>query len=144
MAQAAFVLAGVSALASIYGGFQEKKAYKEQAALQRDQAVLAVQEAEEEAARREEERDRLMARQRVSFLANGVKLNGSPLAVLDDTAYQYNKEIKAIRRRGVAESNFMRREARILEDKGRAAVLRGFTQAAGTVASSGTQTGVFK
>jgi hypothetical protein len=129
----------VSAFGQIQAGRAQQQALEDQADQQREQARLAALEAEEEAQRREEERDRLLATQRVAFAANGIRVTpaaGSVLAVLDDTTEQFNKEIAAVRRRGGAELRFGLREANIKENKGRAALLSGFTGAAGTAAKT--------
>ena len=58
------------------------------------------------------------------------------LAVLDDTTRQFNQEIAAVRRRGKAQTEFGFTEAEISENKGRAALLSGFTQAAGAAVNT--------
>ncbi|MBW1672026.1 MAG: hypothetical protein JRJ45_00020 [Deltaproteobacteria bacterium] len=132
-------MGAMSAFGSISAGFAQQDALEKQADQQRDQARLAAVEAEEEAVRREEQRDRMLATQRVAFAANGIRVTpgaGSVLAVLEDTTRQFNMEIAAVRRRGTAETKFGFTEAVISENKGRAAVLSGFTQAAGTAAQT--------
>ena len=132
-------MGALSAIGSISGGFAQKRALQDQADQQREQARLQAFEAEEEAVRREEERDRFSATQRVAFAANGIRVTpgaGSVLAVLDETTRQFNKEIAAVRRSGEANVKRTFQEAAISENKGRAAVLAGFTQAAGTIAST--------
>lgn len=144
MAEAILIAAtAVSAFGQIQAGRAQQKALDEQAEQQREQARLAALEAEEEAQRREEERDRMLATQRVAFAANGIRVtpgSGSVLAVMQDTTEQFNKEIAAIRRRGKAETKFGLREANISQNKGRSALLSGFTGAIGTV---GKTAGVF-
>lgn len=136
MAEAILIAsAAVSAFGQIQAGRAQQRALEDQASQQREQARLAAIEAEEEAARREEERDRVLAAQRVAFAANGIRVTpgaGSVLAVMEDTTRQFNKEIAAVRRRGKAETQFGFREASISENKGRAALLSGFTGAVGT------------
>lgn len=133
----------VSAFGQIQAGRAQQDALSKQADQQREQARLAAIEAEEEAVRREEERDRMLATQRVAFAANGIRVTpgaGNVLAVMDETVRQFNKEIAAVRRRGKAETQFGYREAAISENKGRASLLSGFTGAAGTI---GTTAGMF-
>jgi len=132
-------LAVAAAGMQIYSGFEQKKALEKQAEQQERQAQLAKQEAEAEAARREEERDRFTAKQRMAFAANGIRVtpgNNSVLAVTNFTADQFNQEIAAIRRRGAAQQDFYETEAQISENKGRSAVLSGFTGAASTGANT--------
>lgn len=129
----------ISAVGQIQSGIAQKRALEEQADQQREQARIAALEAEQEAVRREEERDRMLATQRVAFAANGIRVTpgaGSVLAVMADTTEQFNKEIAAVRRRGAAEVSFGFREANISENKARAALLAGFTGAAGSIAST--------
>jgi hypothetical protein len=137
----AFVIASgaISAFGQIQAGRAQQDALEKQADQQREQARLAAIEAEEEAVRREEERDRLLATQRVAFAANGIRVTpaaGSVLAVMDDTTRQFNKEIAAVRRRGKAQTQFGFNEAVISENKGRAALLSGFAGAAGSAAKT--------
>lgn len=136
MAEAIVIASGViSAFGQIRAGIAQQEALEEQAAQQREQARLAAIEAEEEAVRREEERDRVLATQRVAFAANGIKITpgaGNVLAVMEDTTRQFNKEIAAVRRRGRAQTQFGFREAEISENRGRSALLSGFTGAVGT------------
>lgn len=139
-------LGAVSALGQISGGLSQKRALSAQADQQREQARLAAIESEEEAARQEEQRDRFLATQRVAFAANGIRVTpgaGSVLAVFDDTTRQFNKEIAAVRRRGEAQTRFQFQEAALTENRGRAALLAGFTGAAGTLASTAASSGVF-
>jgi len=129
----------VSAMGKVSEGMATREALNKQANQQREQARLTAIEAEEEAVRREEERDRMLATQRVAFAANGIRVTpgaGSVLAVLDDTTRQFNKEIEAVRRRGKAETQFGFTEAGISENKGRSALLSGFTGAAGSIAQT--------
>ena len=144
MAQAILLAsAAISAFGQIQAGRAQQDALEDQADQQREQARLTAIEAEEEAVRREEERDRLLATQRVAFAANGIRITpgaGSVLAVLDDTTRQFNQEIAAVRRRGKAETQFGFNEAAISENKGRAALLSGFVGAVGSV---GNAAGVF-
>lgn len=142
MAQAIpfIAVAAISAGTSIYKGYSQKKSLEDQAEQQRDQARLARLEAEEEAGRREEERDRFLGTQRVAFASNGIRLNAnakSSLAVLDDTKRQFNMEIDAIRRRGKAQEQYSFREAEISDKKGKAALLSGFLEGAEKVVSAG-------
>ena len=126
MAQALpFILAGVSVGSKIYGGIQAKKTAEQQAQLNEAQARLASSEAEREAGRKTEEQRKFLARQKMSFLANGVGLGGSAGFVLEDTAAQFQQEIDAIRKSGAARAGFLNKEADISRSTGRAALVSG-------------------
>ena len=132
-------LGAFSALGAISAGFAEKRTLEDQADQQREQARITAFESEAEAVRREEERDRVLATQRVAFAANGIRVTpgaGSVLAVMEDATRQFNMEVAAVRRQGEAQTKFAFREAAITQNKARAAVLAGFTKAAGTLAST--------
>jgi len=136
---AVYALYAISAASAISSGISQSKALHKQADQQIEQAKLARIEANEEAVRREEERDRLMARQRIAFSANGIRVtpgDNTVLSVMNYTAEQYNKEISAIRRSGKANESFLNTEADISSNKARSAVLSGFA----TAASYGAQT----
>lgn len=121
-----------SAGSSIYSGFAQKSAMDDQASQLNEQARIAKLEAQEEAKRKDEERTKFIARQKVAFLANGIGLAGTPLAVLSDTYGEFQKEIDAIRRSGNARSNYLQTEARIKEKTGRAALVGGVLDSIGT------------
>lgn len=129
-------MAAVSMGSSIMGGIQQKEAAEEQADLMREQAALARSEAESEAVRKGEERDKFIAQQKVSFLANGIGLGGSSFGVMEDTFNQFQQEIDAIRRSGAAQEKFTNRQADLTKKSGRAAMFGGFSQAAQTGAST--------
>lgn len=138
--------AGLSIGSSLIGGAQQKKAAEEQAELMRDQGALARAESDREALRKGEERDKFIAQQKVSFLANGIGLGGSSLAVMEDTFNQFQQEIDAIRRAGTAQQDFTNRQARLTERSGRAALFGGVAQAASSAGGmfvAGKQSGAF-
>jgi len=126
----------LSAGASIIGGIESKKAGDKQAALFNEQAKTAQREAELEAQRKEQERTRFIAKQKVAFLANGIGLSGSPLAVFQNTFNEFQKEIDAIRRSGSSQSRFLRAKGSIAESSGRASLTSGFLNAGTTVAGN--------
>ena len=125
--------------ASLYQGYAANEAAKDQADLMRDQARLAQEEADVEASRKEEERRKFIAQQKVAYLANGVGLSGSPLVVMEDTYKQFQQEIDAIRKSGVAQRGFMEREASIKEKSGRAQLVSGALGAAASLGGGYTK-----
>lgn len=132
------VVAGVSGALQVKAGMDQKKAMERQADAYEEQARIAQQEADLEAERRAEERDKFIAKQKVAFLASNIGIGGSVVSALDESFRQFGFEIDAIRRQGVAQSNQLRTEASITRDKGKAALLSGIAQGVGTVASGYT------
>lgn len=130
----------------VFGGISSKKAAEDQADLMRDQAALARQEAELEAQRKEEERTKFIAKQKVAFLANGVGLGGSAQDVFADTFSQFQQEIDAVRRTGNAQATFQEREAKLTEKSGRARLISGVLGGGQTAAGNfvyGKQQNIF-
>ena len=116
----------LSALGPIYTGIQQNKIAQERAGQYEVQANLAKQESEANARLKEEERTRFIARQKVAFLANGIGIAGTGSVVLEDTFNQFQLEIDAIRRSGVAQSNFLTTEASIQKKTGRSQLVSGY------------------
>ena len=133
----AVTAAVASAGAQVYSGFAANQAYKDEAGLQREQAALARQESIVSAQDTAAERTKLLRRQQLAFTKSGVTLEGSPLLVLDETKVQSQKEVNAILRRGEAQYRLGQRSADITRNKGRAALIGGFTGAVGTLSSAG-------
>lgn len=144
---AVIALTAVSAGASIYGGIQANSASKKEAGLLREQGAIAQSEADSEAASHARDVRRFAADQSLAFLSNGVTLAGSPLLVLDDTITQGQKEVDSITRSGNAQRSLFNQRADITRNQGRAALIGGLGQAAGTVATTsvyGKQAGLWK
>ena len=139
MAVTAVIVAAtaVSAGSQIYSGIQANKQAKKQATQLNQKADLALQESRIEATRKSEERTRFIAQQKVSFLANGLSLEGTPQAVFADTTNQYQQEIDAITRSGAADAAYYKSEASIAKSKGKTALISGVTGAVSTSLSSG-------
>ena len=136
MAEAALILTAISAASSISQGISAKKSADRQAEQLQEQSRLAAEEAEQEATRKEEERRRTIAKQKVAFLANGVGLSGSANAVINETVRQFDLEIDAIRRSGRAQSRSLANESEIKKKSGRAQLISGFGNAATTIGTS--------
>lgn len=126
-----------SAGASIFGGLQANKAAKDEAARIEEEGRLAQQEADEEAARRAKQVRKFAARQKLSFLKNGVRLEGTPLAVLDETQAEGQAEVDAISKRGQAISRLRTSQASQTRSSGRASLIGGFGGAASSLLTLG-------
>lgn len=123
----------VSAGASIAGGIAANKAAKKEASALNDQAAVTQVEAQAEAERRAIEIRKFEGKQKLAFLKNGVTLEGSPLLVLDETMREGQKEVDSIMRQGNAQANYARQNAAITRNKGRAALIGGIGNAAGSL-----------
>lgn len=133
----------ISAGASIAGGISADRSAKREAGALNDQAALAESESLAEAKRRATEVRQFQRRQKLAFLKNGVTLEGSPLLVLDETLASGQEEVDAIMRRGSSQAKLYREHAAITRNRGRAALIGGIGQAAGTTLMA-YGAGVFK
>lgn len=100
---------GLQAGGQIFGGIaarkqskKQKRALEAQAAFNRQQAKLERELGEFEATQQARSFDRLIGRQRLSIAASGIKLEGSPLDIIDESLRDKEETIANIRM--VAES----------------------------------------
>jgi hypothetical protein len=121
----------VAAGASIAGGVSAQRSANQEAKLQREQGGIANAEAQRQAAIRAEEVRKFSKVQKLAFLKSGVTLEGSPLLTLDETLTQGQEEVDAISRSGASQYNLAQKQARITQNKGRAALIGGIGNAAG-------------
>lgn len=90
---------------------EQQSAAAQEAAELRKQSNLVVDEAEQEARRRAREISLLQGAQASRYLAGGVLLDGSPLAVIEETRRLGEQEVSAIRRSGAAQARLFRLKA---------------------------------
>lgn len=126
----------ISAGASIYGGMSANNAAKKEAALLEEQGRTAQEQADAEAASHATDVRRFAANQSLAFLANGVSLAGSPLLTIEDTVKQGQAEVDSITKSGNAQRTLYNQKSEITKNQGRAALIGGFGQAAGTISST--------
>ncbi len=113
----------------ILSGLAANRAAKDESARLKDQADLSRAENEAEAERVDKERSKFLARQKLSFIKGGVTLQGSPLAVLEETEEESRKEVEALRKRGAAIQSFGRQKAASVRTSGRAKLFGSFVDA---------------
>jgi hypothetical protein len=93
----AAIISIASAAYSFYGQQQQAKAAEStanyNASIQRDQATRENQVNTENLRRKTRENNRLLAQVRASTAAKGLSNQGTPLAVLGETAFQLEREI---------------------------------------------------
>ncbi len=124
----------LSALFSIGSGVSSFVASRKEADAQREQADISRVEAEREANRIEKVRKAELARSSMRFVKGGVSLAGSPLFLLETQAELDKKEVAAQRQRGASIQRLGFKKSAITESRGRAALIGGLGQAAGSVA----------
>lgn len=120
----------ISVGGSILSGVSANSAAKEEAALQRRQAEIALAESKTAAVNEATNQTRAVQRQKLAYLSSGVALEGSPLIVLEDTRKAGQQQVDAILSRGSAQYELGMRQAEITKNKGRAALLGGILQGA--------------
>jgi hypothetical protein len=144
MSEVALLVASVAAGAGqISAGMSANRAAKTQASLQEEQARIAKDEADRQAEQKVSERGKFLAEQRMAYLANGVSLAGTPGIVQADTFKEFQQEIEAIRKSGVAQFGLGMREAANTRSSGRAQLLAGFMQGIGTMGTGLSKSGIF-
>ena len=117
----------------IYSGISANQAASEKAGLQEEQARIALSESEREVEQKSVERRKFLAQQRMSYLASGVSLSGTPGIVQGDTFKEFQQEIDALRKSGVAQYGLGLREAAGTRSSGRASLISGIMSGAGTI-----------
>lgn len=134
-------LAVASAASSVMGGMEQQDAYNQQADMAMAQGNMQAAENERVAFRQaqneKEQSERARRAQKVSYLASGLKLEGSPLLVMEETRQKGIENVDEILRSGQAGASAARQEGRMkassLKASGRKAFREGITNAAGTM-----------
>lgn len=142
----AVVFTAAAAGGQIMSGYQQKKAYSQEADLQREQAQIALDEANREAQLTANDRRKFLGTQKLAFIKSGVSLEGSPLLVLEDTRKQSQDEVDSIVKRGAAQYRLGVAQSEQTRQRGRAALTSAYVGAAGTAASGAfyaNQAGMF-
>jgi hypothetical protein len=122
------------AAGTLYSGYSDNQQGQEQKKMYEEQAQIARNEAETQATQEETARRKLLANQRMAYLANGVSLSGTPLVVGGETWSEYQTEIDALRKSGVAQANLLSQRGTLAANSGRAALISSVLSSAGTVA----------
>ena len=154
------VIAGTAIVGSgqIFGGIQAKKqskrqarALQQQAAFQREQAQLERELGEFDALQQGRAFDKLMGRQRLSFAASGVRLEGSPLDILDESLRDKEETIENIRTLAESRARALEfgagqlgQQAKDTRRAGRNALIGSIFSAVGTGLQGASKVGAFK
>ncbi len=127
----------IAAGGQIYSGYQANQSAKREASALEAQGQLEQEEADREAAAHAGDVRKFSRVQALSFLKNGVTLEGSPLLVLDETLSKGQEEVDSITKSGAARRTLYNSKAAITRNEGRARMIGGITGAAGTIGSAG-------
>lgn len=132
MAAGAIIGAGIAAGSKVYEGIQARKAAKRQARALSEQARLERESAEFEAIQASRRFDKLLGTQKARISGSGIKLEGSPLLILEETLRDKKETIENIRRFGSARSEALRNEAFNATRQGRSAMTSSIVGAFGS------------
>ncbi len=130
-------LIAVAVGGKLYSGYQANQSAKREASALEAQGEMAQAEADREAAAHANDVRKFARVQTLSFLKNGVTLEGSPLLVLDETITQGQEEVNSIVKSGAAQRTLFNRKAGITRSEGRAKMISSITDSAGMVGSAG-------
>ncbi|MBT5303816.1 MAG: hypothetical protein HOL31_01900 [Candidatus Scalindua sp.] len=129
------IFTGVSATASAASGVSAQRAFNQEADLTREQGDLQRAEAEEEAIRLDQESKAKRKKVAMSFVKGGVTLAGTPLLLLETQAEDDEAFSGSVKKRGAAQQRLAFKKGEVLESRGRAALIGGIGQSAGTLAT---------
>jgi hypothetical protein len=117
----------------IYGGYQTKQAMFGEASLLEQQGVLARDDYYKQAALVRDEGHRTRAKQTMEYISSGVEVIGTPLLVLRETLSRSYARASSYEKTGAATQQLYDRKAKIMRKEGKAALISGVLQGAGTV-----------
>jgi len=98
---------GIAPMMDVIAGQQEQQAYNFQAQLEQQQAGFALLTSKIQASQNDYEWQKAMTDQEAEFSASGVTLQGSPLAVMTETAVRGQDVSNMIRLQGAEQSLLM-------------------------------------
>lgn len=127
--------AGLSAIGTVASASAQSQGLKAQAAFNERQAMMEEQRTAYEVQRERENAQRLMARQRAGYLSSGLALEGTPTAVIADTASEAALDIAAIQYGGQVRGSNLRTQAQIDRANASAARTAGFIGAGSSLLS---------
>lgn len=135
---ALLALTAVSAGMSIAQGIQQNSANSEAGMAYMRQAQIARRENELAIQQKQREIDKTAAQQVMAMAKNGMDTGrGTPLQILQETAFLGQQEVDALRLQGEAQAGYYTALGQQQFNNGRAALLGGYSDAMTTVASMG-------
>lgn len=136
---ALLVSTAVGVGSQVFQGYSANQEAKRTAGLQEDQARIALEDANTQADLKAKERAKFLAEQRMAYSANGISLSGTPLDVADSTYSDFQQEIDALRKSGVAQLRAGMMQAYNTKQSGRASMISGILGGIGTAAKGFSQ-----
>lgn len=133
LAIAGAVGVGVEAGGQIYGGIKARKASKEKQKQLDEQARLEQEAAEFEALQATRKFDNLLGTQKARIGGSGIKLEGSPLLLLEETLRDKKETVDNIRKFGAARAEALKAQAGNARDMGRDMLTSSIFQGLGTI-----------
>lgn len=121
----------ISAAGAIGSGVSSMRASGAETDRMNTQARLMEQEAQIAAAQRAREVELFRGKQSISYMDAGVKLEGTPLQMLEETRRLGKQEIDALMTRGKMQSALMKQQAQMTRKAGRNAFFGSLLSAAG-------------
>ena len=129
------LLAGtvLSAGTSIAGGIEAKKAAEAEADILRQEGEFAEDQARDEALRFQKGGESFLGTQRAGVAASGVKLEGSPLAALQESEANLAQDVARIKESGKNAAALAKSRAAAMEKQGSFALAGGILGAGSTL-----------
>ncbi len=130
----------------LFGGFSANRAGGSEADDIEAQASLERAENMEEARRQQIADRKFLAKQSVAFVKGGVSLEGSPMLVLEETAFEHEKQFAAGKRQAQARYQFGMNKAERVRQQGRSSMTGGLFGGLGSGVSmlmQGQSSGLF-
>lgn len=135
---------------TVMSAYQQYQAGKEQRALHQQRAGVALEEAEavtkatrHEARAKTKEGKRFEARQKALFAKSGVKIAGTSLLVMKETASEFKRDAAFIMEGGLTEARRLRTGAGMERQMGRSAYRAGMWGAGSTLLTGAGTIGMY-
>lgn len=134
--QALIASSMVQGFGQLAGGFSANRAAGQEAAAQMEQANIIAREASVRARQKASGVGKFQQRQAHAYLKSGVRLEGTPIQVLEETRRKGIEEVNAIVSQGEAQVGLAAQRAQMTKRAGRSAAMQALFRTAGTGLSS--------
>lgn len=123
----------VSAIGALQSASSQRDAANYNARVAADNAVVARQQGEADAARLRRQSVKTLGDMRAAFAANGISLEGSPLDVLGDSASQFELDIQNATYNAELRALGYQNESTLSRSRADSAMTAGYLNATGTI-----------
>lgn len=138
-AAAELVGTGFSAYGAYRSGSEENKLYKQRASALEADAMAVEASSLEEARRKRIEGQKITARQKAVAAKSGVRLEGSPLLVIEDSMAEVERDAGLIRHEGLTQGSRLRSQAGWERAMGKSKYKAGLWGAASSLLAGGSR-----